>query len=208
MKKIIGVGVLAFGLMSCSPGGEVAGGAANFDQSAMPQPGEEILVLNTSFGEMKLRLFPSEAPEHVTNIKELAKSGYYDGLTFHRIIPGFMIQGGDPDGTGTGGHSYKGPGTNVPDERNKEAKHIYGALAMAKTAAPDSAGSQFYIVNKKTGVQQLDGGYTVFGQLFEGEDALDSISAVETYECGPGEFQGCDKPLEDVMIISASIEQY
>ena len=115
-------------------------------------------------GEIVVDLFADAAPETVNSFIFLAREGYYDGVTFHRIIPGFVAQGGDPTGTGTGG-----PGYNVPDEVN-DNKHVQGALSMAKTAAPDSAGSQFYIT--LDAVPHLDGGYTVFGQVREGMDVV------------------------------------
>lgn len=126
-------------------------------------------------GAIVVDLFPDAAPETVNSFVFLAREGYYDGVTFHRVISGFMAQGGDPTGTGTGG-----PGYNVPDEPN-EHKHEAGTLAMAKTAAPDSAGSQFYITLAPQ--PHLDGGYTVFGQVREG---LDVVHAIPPRDPAPG----------------------
>ncbi len=118
-------------------------------------------------GTIVAELFPQAAPESVNSFVFLAGEGYYEGVTFHRVIKGFMAQGGDPTGTGT-----SGPGYNVPDEVNTN-KHIEGALAMAKTAAPDSAGSQFFIC--LTAVPHLDGEYTIFGQVRDGMDTVHAI---------------------------------
>ena len=125
-------------------------------------PPEEVAVLETTQGTIVIELYPDYAPGTVENFKKLIQKKYYDGLTFHRYIEDFMIQGGDPTGTGTGG-----PGYTIKDEFN-ERKHLTGTVAMAKTSAPDSAGSQFYICH---GPQpHLDGGYTVFGQVIQGMD--------------------------------------
>jgi cyclophilin family peptidyl-prolyl cis-trans isomerase len=112
-------------------------------------------------------LFPDVAPETVNSFVFLAQDGYYDGITFHRVILDFMAQGGDPTGTGTGG-----PGYNVPDEVN-DNKHTEGTLSMAKTAAPDSAGSQFFVC--LADVSHLDGQYSVFGRVREGLEVIHTI---------------------------------
>ncbi len=118
-------------------------------------------------GEIVLDLFAEAAPETVNSFIFLAREGFYDGVTFHRVIPGFMAQGGDPTGTGTGG-----PGYTLPDEVNAH-RHERGVIAMARTSAPHSAGSQFYLTLAPT--PHLDGGYTVFGRVQEGLDVLDAI---------------------------------
>ena len=119
-------------------------------------------------GSITVDLLPDDAPETVNSFIFLAREGYYDGCTFHRVIPGFVAQGGDPTGTGSGG-----PGYTLPDEVNPH-RHEAGVLSMAKTAAPNSAGSQFYIT--LASVPHLDGAYTVFGQVREGMDVVQSIS--------------------------------
>jgi peptidyl-prolyl cis-trans isomerase B (cyclophilin B) len=129
-------------------------------------------TLNTSEGAIELELFPGEAPKTVENFSKLAREGYYDGLTFHRVIPDFMIQGGCPLGTGTGG-----PGYTFEDEIN-EHKVVRGALAMAN-AGPDTNGSQFFIVTADS-CPWLDGKHTVFGEVVSGQDVVDRISAVES----------------------------
>jgi cyclophilin family peptidyl-prolyl cis-trans isomerase len=123
----------------------------------------------TTKGKFSVVLFPKEAPKTVANFEKLVKSKFYDGLTFHRVIPGFVAQGGDPDGTGGGG-----PGWTIPDELDSTLKHIDGSLAMAKTSAPNSAGSQFYFC---LGAQpHLDGSYTVFGQVVSGLDVVSKLT--------------------------------
>lgn len=129
-----------------------------------------IASIETSRGIIRIRLYPEEAPKTVENFIKLANRGFYDGLRFHRVVPGFVIQGGDPNGTGSGG-----PGYTIPDEKNKNLKHLLGAVAMAKTNAPNSAGSQFYIVIGKP-AKDLDGKYTVFGQVIEGQRIAERIS--------------------------------
>ena len=118
-------------------------------------------------GEIKIDFFPADAPKTVENFVTLAKKGFYDGLKFHRVEPGFVVQGGDPEGTGMGGPGYK-----IKAEFNKQ-KHVRGTLAMARSQDPDSAGSQFYICFKPAPF--LDGQYTVFGIVTSGMDVVDGI---------------------------------
>ncbi len=123
----------------------------------------------TTKGKFSVVLFPKEAPKTVENFEKLVKAKFYDGLTFHRVIPGFVAQGGDPKGDGTGG-----PGYGIPDELDSTLKHLDGSLAMAKSSAPNSAGSQFYFC---LGAQpHLDGNYTVFGQVVSGLDVVHKLS--------------------------------
>ncbi|HVK05648.1 MAG TPA: peptidylprolyl isomerase [Armatimonadaceae bacterium] len=129
-----------------------------------------VATLETAKGTIKIELYPQEAPKTVQNFLALIGKGYYDGLVFHRVEPGFVIQGGDPNGDGTGG-----PGYTIPDEKNKKLKHGRGAVAMAKTPAPNSAGSQFYVVIEKP-ASFLDGKYTVFGQVIEGQEVAEKIA--------------------------------
>ena len=127
--------------------------------------------MHTSEGAIELELFPSEAPRTVENFTKLAGDGFYDGLIFHRVIPDFMIQGGCPQGTGSGG-----PGYQFEDEFN-EHKVVRGALAMAN-AGPNTNGSQFFIVTAEA-TPWLDGKHTVFGRVVKGQDVVDRISEVE-----------------------------
>jgi peptidyl-prolyl cis-trans isomerase B (cyclophilin B) len=145
--------------------------------------------MNTSLGSISFELFDEDAPETVANFRKLAGDGFYDGVIFHRIIPDFMIQGGDPDGTGMGG-----PGYTFKDEFN-DHKVVRGALAMAN-AGPNTNGSQFFIVTTEA-APWLDGKHTVFGQVTEGMDTVDAIEGVET---GAG-----DRPVEPPVIHSIDL---
>lgn len=163
-------------------------------------------TMETSKGTMKFKLFGNQTPELVKNFKELANQGKYKDVPFHRIMKGFMIQGGDFEaGNGSGGYSYKGEGTGLADEYHEDLSHVYGALASAKSSLPNSIGSQFYVVNNKDGAHMLDGGYSVFGLLIEGEEVLDDISNTPT-EFGP---LGREKsvPTEEILIKSVTIEE-
>lgn len=129
--------------------------------------GAKMLVIETAHGTIEAELYPEEAPKTVARIKELADKGFYNGLSFHRVVPGFVVQGGDPKGNGTGGS-----GQNLPAEFNAH-KHVEGTLAMARAMDPNSADSQFYI---SLGVHpHLDNNYTVFGQVTKGMDAVKKI---------------------------------
>jgi len=135
-------------------------------------------IIETKFGNMELKLFPDVAPGHVENFVKLAKSEFFDGTVFHRVIPGFMIQGGDPNSKGTdrSNHGTGGPGYSIKAEFN-DKPHVRGALSMARSRAPDSAGSQFFIVVKKSSF--LDHQYTVFGEVVSGMDVADKIVSQE-----------------------------
>ena len=127
---------------------------------------------------MKAELYPDVAPNTVNNFVSLVKKGFYDGLIFHRIIAGFMIQGGDPDGTGMGGPGYSIKGEFNYNGFDNSLKHSRGVLSMARAQHPDSAGSQFFIMHAEA--PHLDGQYAAFGKLIEGEDVLDKIASVDT----------------------------
>jgi peptidyl-prolyl cis-trans isomerase B (cyclophilin B) len=131
-------------------------------------------VIETNLGNIELRFFPDIAPKHVENFLSLAKSGFYDGTIFHRVIPGFMIQGGDPNTKGTDKSKYGqgGPDHSVKAEFSKRT-HSRGILSMARSSNPDSAGSQFFIVVQDS--KFLDGQYTVFGEVVSGMDVADKI---------------------------------
>ncbi len=135
-------------------------------------------IIETKFGNMELKLFPDVAPGHVENFVKLAKSEFFDGTVFHRVIPGFMIQGGDPNSKGTdrSNHGTGGPGYSIKAEFN-DKPHVRGALSMARSRDPDSAGSQFFIVVKKSSF--LDHQYTVFGEVVSGMDVADKIVSQE-----------------------------
>ncbi|MBO4375432.1 MAG: peptidylprolyl isomerase [Lachnospiraceae bacterium] len=129
-------------------------------------------------GVMKGELYPDIAPITVENFKKLANDRFYDGLTFHRVIKGFMIQGGDPDGNGTGGPGYSIKGEFSSNGVPNDLLHKRGVLSMARSADPDSAGSQFFIMHRDA--PHLDGSYAAFGLITEGLDVLDSIAEVDT----------------------------
>ena len=143
-----------------------------------PAKGEEIAVMTMKTGEViKIRFFPDEAPKAVYNFKLHAIQGYYDGLTFHRVIPGFMIQGGCPDGTGMGGPGYSIRGEFLGNgfEKN-DLKHTLGVLSMARSMSPDSAGSQFFIM--VDAAPHLDGQYAAFGKITKNAEAAVAVSRV------------------------------
>lgn len=127
---------------------------------------------------MKAELYPAVAPNTVNNFISLVKKGFYDGLTFHRIIAGFMIQGGDPEGSGMGGPGYSIKGEFDINGFNNDLKHTKGVLSMARSQHPDSAGSQFFIMHENA--PHLDGQYAAFGMLTEGVDVLNAIAEVDT----------------------------
>jgi len=126
----------------------------------------------TDHGDMTVELWPDVAPGHVENFLKLVDQGFYDNLTFHRIIPNFVIQGGCPVGNGTGG-----PGWTIKAEFN-DRKHDKGVLSMARSADPDSGGSQFFVCLGREHCQHLDGQYTAFGKVIDGLDAVDKIAAL------------------------------
>jgi len=135
---------------------------------------EEIAVIETKFGKIEIQFFEDKAPGHVKNFKDLANKGFYDGTVFHRVIPGFMIQGGDPNtkGDDRSTHGIGGPGYSIKAEFN-DIPHKRGVLSMARSQDPDSAGSQFFVVLKDSGF--LDGQYTAFGKVLSGMTVADQI---------------------------------
>lgn len=138
-----------------------------------------IVTIEMESGDiMKAELYPEIAPNTVNNFISLVKNGFYDGVIFHRVIPGFMIQGGDPNGTGIGGPGYSIKGEFSANGFKNDLKHSRGVLSMARTMAPNSAGSQFFVMHEDS--PHLDGQYAAFGKLIEGEDVVDKICAVRT----------------------------
>lgn len=154
----------------------------------MSNPQVEIKM--KSGNSMTAELYPDVAPNTVNNFLFLANKGFYDGLIFHRVIKGFMIQGGDPQGTGTGGPGYTIKGEFRQNGFTNNLKHDRGVLSMARAMHPDSAGSQFFIMHAKA--PHLDGAYAAFGKLVDGFDELDRIAGVKT--------NFSDRPLEDEVI--------
>ena len=129
-------------------------------------------------GTMKAELYPEIAPETVKNFVDLASKGFYNGLIFHRVIPGFMIQGGDPEGTGMGGPGYCIKGEFSANGFRNDLKHTRGVLSMARAMDPNSAGSQFFIMHEDS--PHLDGQYAAFGKVIEGIEVVDQIASVKT----------------------------
>lgn len=211
----------------CAAFTTACGESGNIVNFTAPKEGEEVLVLTIKdYGDVKIKLFPEEAEKGVENIKGLADKGYYDGLIFHRIIKDFMIQGGDPNGTGTGGESFWGG--KFDGGTSEKLIHAAGAVAYANSAGPTTNGSQFYIVTgnkvgdedfeyyaangytfseeaqeiykEDGGAAWLDGGYTIFGQVYDGLDVIFEIQKVATNDK--------DILLEDVVIEEISVEKY
>lgn len=145
---------------------------------------------------MKLELYPDIAPNTVNNFISLANKGYYNGLIFHRVIEGFMIQGGCPEGTGTGGPGYSIKGEFAQNGFKNDLKHSAGVISMARSMMPNSAGSQFFIMHKNA--PHLDGAYAAFGKIIEGQDVVDKIATV------PTSFN--DRPLEEQKIKSITVD--
>lgn len=170
---------------------------SDFNQTSGPEKGDKIAVIKTNMGTIKIRLFPQFAPKTVENFIGLIEKDYYNGIIFHRVIPDFMIQGGDPTGTGTGGASLWG-GT-FEDEFNPNLSNIHGALSMAN-AGPGTNGSQFFIVQNKEGATFLDNRHSVFGQVFEGMDIVDKIANVDR--------DAADKPLKDVVMEKVTVKTF
>ncbi len=148
------------------------------------------------YGAVKLELYPEQAPQSVNNFIELIQTEYYNGLTFHRIIKNFMIQGGCPDGTGMGGPGYHIVGEFPRNGVANNVKHTKGTLSMARSQMPNSAGSQFFICHVDT--PHLDGSYAAFGRVIEGQEVVDKIADVRT--------DGRDKPFDPVVIEKMTVE--
>lgn len=142
--------------------------------------GNEVAIITTKRGVIKFKFYPKDAPNHVASFIELARAGFYDGTTFHRVEPGFVIQGGDPHSkTGAGPVGAGGPGYNLKAEFSDQP-HVLGTVAMARSQSPDSAGSQFYICLAPAPF--LDGKYTVFGQVIEGMDVVQATQVGDIME--------------------------
>jgi peptidyl-prolyl cis-trans isomerase B (cyclophilin B) len=179
---------------------DVDAAAAPFAWPSGPHPTVTLHVEGQ--GDVMLELYPELAPETVANFLRLARDGFYDGTTFHRVIPGFMIQGGDPnsrdrdprnDGRG-------GPGYSIPDEPSP-APHTRGAVSMANDGRPDSGGSQFFIVHEDA--RHLDGQHTVFGRVIDGMAVVDAITAVEVDE--HGRWGARNRPIENVVVSRVTV---
>ena len=147
---------------------------------------------------MKAELYPQVAPNTVNNFISLVNKGFYDGLIFHRVINGFMIQGGDPEGTGMGGPGYGIKGEFAQNGFANDLKHSAGVLSMARSMMPNSAGSQFFIMHKDA--PHLDGAYAAFGKIIEGMDVVNKIAEVAT--------DYSDRPMEDQRMKTVTVETF
>ncbi len=147
---------------------------------------------------MRAELYPEIAPNTVNNFISLIKKGFYNGLIFHRVINGFMIQGGCPDGTGMGGPGYQIKGEFTQNRFKNDLKHTEGVLSMARAMHPDSAGSQFFIMHKTS--PHLDGSYAAFGKIIEGMDVVNKIAETDT------DYR--DRPLDEQKIASMTVDTY
>ena len=157
-----------------------------------------IVTFETTAGTIKAELYPEIAPNSVNNFISLIKKGFYDGIIFHRVIQGFMIQGGDPEGIGIGGPGYSIKGEFAQNGFENNLKHTRGVLSMARSQMPDSAGSQFFIMHQDA--PHLDGAYAAFGKVTEGLDVVDQIASVDTdYN---------DAPLEPQMMIKVVVDTF
>jgi peptidyl-prolyl cis-trans isomerase B (cyclophilin B) len=185
MRKIIIL--LWFAILAGGAGSALAGEKAK----VTPVPVDEIAVIETKFGNIEVEFFEDKAPGHVKNFKTLAKTGFYNGTLFHRVIPGFMIQGGDPNSKSDNrsSHGSGGPGYSIKAEFNS-TKHDRGVLSMARSQDPNSAGSQFFVVVKEAPF--LDGKYTAFGKVIKGMEVADKIVNAPR--------DGNDNPLEPIQM--------
>ena len=185
MKKVIALLLCALMLLGVN---------ALADAEAYP-----IATIEMENGDvMKLELYPDVAPNTVANFIELANAGFYDGLIFHRVIPGFMIQGGDPQGTGLGGPGYRIAGEFTANGFENRLPHERGVISMARAQHPDSAGSQFFIMHAD--YPPLDGQYAAFGRVIEGIETVDHVAAVET--------DAKNRPTVDQVIKSIRVETF
>ena len=206
MKKVfkkgvilVGISAMLIGLVGCTNNNTSSQKNDEESEATVEATGElPIATIKVKdFGTIKAELYPDKAPNTVNNFISLSNSGFYDGLIFHRVIKGFMNQGGDPNGVGTGGPGYsiKGEFSNNGYTKN-DLKHTAGVLSMARASDPDSAGSQFFIMAEEA--SYLDGDYAAFGRVIEGMDVVEAINSVET--------NSNDKPLKDVVIESITVD--
>ena len=170
----------------------------NAERKASMAKNPEITITMENGDVMKGELYPEIAPNTVNNFISLINRGFYNGLIFHRVIPGFMIQGGCPQGTGTGGPGYRIRGEFSANRFKNDLRHTEGVLSMARAMHPDSAGSQFFIMHRTSA--HLDGQYAAFGKITEGLDVVNKIAMAER------DYR--DRPLEDQRIASITVETF
>lgn len=196
---IISMAMLMIILTGCGSQSEEDQTKGAAEKSAYPEDVEENPIVTMTMEddeEITIELYPDVAPNTVANFISLIEDKFYDGLTFHRVIPDFMIQGGDPDGNGSGGPDYAIKGEFSSNGFDNDLKHDRGVLSMARSQDPDSAGSQFFIMTADS--SDLDGDYAAFGKVSDGMDAVDDIVSVERNDA--------DKPLEDQKIKQVKVD--
>jgi len=157
-----------------------------------------VTITMASGNTITLELYPKVAPNTVANFVSLIQKGFYNGLIFHRVIPGFMIQGGDPQGTGVGGPGYRIQGEFLNNKVNNDLKHSRGVISMARSGHPDSAGSQFFIMHNDSG--HLDGQYAAFGKVLTGLEEVDRIASVKT--------GSNDRPVNKEVMTTVTVETF
>ena len=190
-KVVIGTVLILVGIVAWS-----AARDRNNDNSLIPEKKDmPIVKIKTSLGEIRIQMYSNDAPKTTANFINLAQKGFYDNLVFHRAIKGFMIQGGDPNGTGTGGPGYQFEDELNPNTESYKAGYKKGVVAMAN-AGPDTNGSQFFIMLED---YPLPNKYTIFGKVISGQEVVDAIGQVQT--------DGQDKPLQPVVMEKVTVEQ-
>lgn len=188
--------LLTMGLAACGSTNEAEDSKSSTSNSPTIEVNPIVTITMEDDSKIEIELYPKKAPNTVNNFVTLVEKGYYDGLTFHRVIPDFMIQGGDPAGNGTGGPGYAINGEFSDNGFDNDLKHERGVISMARSGDPDSAGSQFFIMTKTT--ESLDGQYAAFGKVISGMEVVDKIVAVDR--------DANDKPKEDVIMNKVSVD--
>jgi peptidyl-prolyl cis-trans isomerase B (cyclophilin B) len=198
-KYILITVILIFTLVLSACGQKTS---SNGETGSNPSPSElpnPIVTIEMESGDiMKVELYPVTAPNTVNNFVSLVKQGFYDGVIFHRVIPGFMIQGGDPDGLGTGGPGYGITGEFAANNFENNLIHEKGVISMARSQHPDSAGSQFFLMHEVS--PHLDGQYAAFGKVIEGTDIIDKIATTPT--------GAQDRPVEEQKMKKVTVETF
>ncbi|WP_425455837.1 peptidylprolyl isomerase [Ectobacillus funiculus] len=190
--------ILALILGGCSTNTDKKETQAQATKKIQVEKNPVVTIVMENDKQIKVELYPEVAPNTVLNFISLAQKGFYDGLTFHRVIPGFMIQGGDPEGTGTGGPGYTIRGEFSSNGFKNNIKHETGVISMARSNNPDSAGSQFFIMVKNA--PQLDGEYAAFGKVIEGMETVNEIVNVER--------DSKDKPIHEQKMKKVTVETF
>ena len=200
MKRItvLLLALLLLGSLACAKGIQAPAAAENKEETQVDKTYPVATITMKDGGVIQLELYPEIAPESVKNFISLANSGFYDGLIFHRVISGFMIQGGDPDGRGTGGPGYSIKGEFSANGVKNDLSHERGVISMARAMSYDSAGSQFFICHADS--QFLDGQYAAFGRVISGLDVVDRIAKATT--------DSRDKPYKDQIMETVRVETW